>query len=196
MPGRKWYAIALLVVMAGAAFAGVVAFSRLNGLTRELPQVVVPGDADLTLSRAGTYTIYLERESVVNGRLYSTTDGIEGLRVRVSSPANAPLEMASPSMSSNYSIGGRSGTAVLAFTVSEPGQYHLAAEYPDGRTEPQGVLAVGLGVPEKILTTILQAMGIGFVSFVLGVIVAGVTFAKRRKASREAVVASPGAVTS
>jgi len=196
MPGRKWYAIALLVVVAGTALAGVVAYTRLNGLAGELAQVVVPGETNLTLSQAGTYTVYLERESVVDGVVYTTSGDVQGLRVRVSSSSGTPIEIGNPSMTSNYSIAGRAGSAVLSFTVSEPGQYHFAARYSDGRTEPQAVLAVGLGVAEKILTTILQAMGIGFLGFVTGVIVAVITFMKRRKASRGAVAVPSGAVAS
>jgi hypothetical protein len=195
MPGRRWYGIALILVVGAAALAGLVGYSRLSGLAQHVPQIVVPGEADLTLSRAGTYTIYLEREAVVNGRLYSTTDAIEGLSVRISSAAGAPIELSRPSVNSNYAISGRSGNAVLAFTIAEPGQYHLSAGYRDGSTEPQGVLAVGFGVPERILLTILQAMGIGAIGFVLGVIVAAVTFIKRRRAiRRQPVVGSPESV--
>jgi hypothetical protein len=193
MPGRKMYAVALLIVLVGSIAAATVAYIRLSGLADHVPQVVVPGDADLTLSRAGTYTIYLERDAVVNGRLYSTGDGIEAMQVRISSATGSPIEMSRPSISSNYSVSGRSGTAVLAFTIAEPGPYHLSASYADGSTEPEGVLAVGLGVPERILTTILQAMSIAGISFVVGVIVAIVTFVKRRRVTRRApVVSSPG----
>jgi hypothetical protein len=99
-------------------------------------------------------------------------------------------------VSSNYAIGGRSGDAVLAFTIAEPGQYYLSAGYPDGSTEPQGVLAVGFAVPQRILSTILQAMGIGAIGFVLGIIVAVVTFIKRRRAiRRQPAVRSPESAT-
>jgi hypothetical protein len=190
MPGRKWYVIAFVLILVGAALAGFVAYRQLNGLTNHLPQVVVPGQADLTLSRAGTYTIYLEREAVVNGRLYAASDAVDGMRVRVSSAAGSPIEMTRPSVNSNYSLGGRSGSAVLAFTVAEPGQYRLGADYPDGSLEPQAVLAVGFGVPQRILTAIATVFGIAGVGFVLGAIVAIVTFLKRRSVRRHAVAAT------
>lgn len=193
MPGRQWYALALLLVLAGAGFAGLTVYSRLNGLAAHLPQIIVPGEADLTLSRAGTYTIYLEREAVVGGRVYSTGDAIEGLQVRITSVAGSSVEMSAPTVSSNYAIGGRSGNAVLAFSVVEPGRYQFAASYPDGRIEPQGVVAIGLGVPQKIFTAILQALAVAGIGFVLGVIVAIVTFVKRRRtAARQLTVSAPG----
>ena len=195
MPGRKWYGIALLLILVGGALAVLMVYSRLSGLADRVPQIVVPGSADLTLSRPGTYTIYLERDAVVNGRLYSTADAIQDLRVRISSAGGSPIEMITPSVNSNYSISGRSGRAVLAFTISEPGQYHFRAGYPDGSIEPQGVLAVGFGVPEMILSTILQGMAIAGTGFVLGVIVAIVTFVRRRTLQRQAAVSSSAPVT-
>jgi hypothetical protein len=185
MTGRGWYVIAFVVMLVGAALAGLVAYRQLDGLGNHVPQLVVPGDADLTLSQAGTYTIYLEREAVVNGRVYAASDGIEGMRVRIASAAGSPIEMSRPSVSSNYSIGGRSGTAVLAFTISDPGRYAFRADYPDGSLEPQGVLAVGYGVPEKIMAAIATAIGIAGAGFLLGLIVAIMTFVKRRSFRRQ-----------
>ena len=189
MPGRKWYAGALLLVLAGVALAGLSVYSQLTGLAAHVPQIVVPGRADLTLSRPGTYTIYLEREAVVNGRLYTTDDAIAGLRVQITSVSGGAVEMSTPSVSSNYAISGRAGEAVLAFTIAEPGRYQLVASYPDGRAEPQGVVAVGLGVPERIFTAILQAMAFAGIGFVLGVVVAVVTFLRRRRTAARPVVA-------
>jgi hypothetical protein len=192
MPGRKWYAIALVVLVAGAAAAGVMVYTRLSDLSRELVQVIVPGEADVTFSQPGTYTIYFEAESVVNGRYYRTAGDIAGLLVRVRSTNGVEVDLASPSFSSNYSIAGRSGEAVLTGTIVEPGRYHLAAGYTDGRTEPQAVLAIGLGVPGKILSTILTALAIGACSFLAAVATVAVTFLKRRKAIRLATAPQPG----
>jgi hypothetical protein len=196
MPGRKWYAIALVVFIAGAAAAGVIVYTRLNGLARELVQVIVPGEADVTFRQPGTYTIYFEHESVVNGQVYRTAGDIAGLVVRLSSSNGDPINLVPPSFSSNYSIAGRSGEAVLTGTIDEPGQYHLSAAYDDARNQPRAVLAIGLGVPTKIITAILIALGIGFCAFLAAVLIAVVTFVKRRRAIRRASAPQPSAVPS
>jgi hypothetical protein len=58
MPGRKWYAIALVVLVAGAAAAGVIVYTRLSDLARELVQVIVPGEADVTFSQPGAWHLH------------------------------------------------------------------------------------------------------------------------------------------
>jgi hypothetical protein len=196
MPGRIWYVIALVVFVAGVAAAGVFVYLRLNNLAKELVQVIVPGEADLTFSQPGTYTIYFEPESVVNGQVYRTAGDIAGLVVRLTSSDGDPISLTAPSFSSNYSIAGRSGEAVLTGTIEEPGQYHLTAAYADARNEPQAVLAIGLGVPTKLITAIFITLGIGICSFLVAVLVAIVTFVKRRRAIRRASAAQPSSVPS
>jgi hypothetical protein len=115
-----------------------------------------------------------------------------GLDVSGRSSNGVEIDLASPSFSSNYSIAGRSGEAVLTGTIVEPGRYHLAAGYTDGRTEPQAVLAIGLAVPFKMLSTILTALAIGACSFLAAVAIEAVTFLKRRKAIHLTTAPQPG----
>jgi hypothetical protein len=182
MPGRKWYAIAAGVFLAGMALFGLFLFMRLMGLTGELQQVVVPGEAELVLDEPGSYTIFHERESVVDGRYYSSPEEISGLEVRVvSSATGAPVQLEAPGASTTYSLGGRAGVSIFSFTIEKPGRYHLSAGYPGGVEGGQLVLAVGHGFGRKLVETILGGVGIGFASFALAVTIAGVTFWKRRK---------------
>ncbi len=196
MPGRIWYAIAVLVLIVGSIAAGLFVYMRLSGVARELVQVIVPGEADLTFSQAGTYTIYFEPQSVVDGKVYRTAGDIAGLVVRLSSADGEPINLVAPSLQSNYSIGGREGEAVLTGTIDEPGQYHLTAAYADTRNQPQAVLAIGLGVPTKIITAILVTLGIAFCSFLLAVVIVIATFVRRRRAIRRANVSQPSTVPS
>jgi hypothetical protein len=196
MPGRIWYAFALLVLIAGSIAAGVYVYTRLNDVARQLAQVIVPGEADLTFSEPGTYTIYFEPESVVNGKVYRTSGDIAGLVVRLHSADGEPINLVAPTLSSNYSIAGRQGEAVLTGTIDEPGDYHLTAAYVDARDAPEAVLAIGLGVPTKIITAILMTLGIAICSLLFAVVIVIVTFVKRRRAMRRATVSQPSTVPS
>jgi hypothetical protein len=196
MPGRIWYAFALLVLIAGSIAAGVYVYTGLNDVARQLAQVIVPGEADLTFSEPGTYTIYFEPESVVNGKVYRTSGDIAGLVVRLYSSEGEPINLVAPTLSSNYSIAGRQGEAVLTGTIDEPGDYHLTAAYVDARDEPEAVLAIGLGVPTKIITAILMTLGIAICSLLFAVVIVIVTFVKRRRAMRRAIVSQPSTVPS
>ena len=66
----------------------VFAYTLLQGLTHvtdSLSQIVVPGSAALELKRGLTYTVFSEQQSVVNGKVFSTTESIEGLACSVRS---------------------------------------------------------------------------------------------------------------
>jgi hypothetical protein len=184
------------VLIAGSIAAGVYVYTRLNDVARQLAQVIVPGEADLTFSEPGTYTIYFEPESVVNGKVYRTSGDIAGLVVRLYSADGEPINLVAPTLSSNYSIAGRQGEAVLTGTIDEPGDYHLTAAYVDARDAPEAVLAIGLGVPTKIITAILMTLGIAICSLLFAVVIVIVTFVKRRRAMRRATVSQPSTVPS
>lgn len=190
MPGRKWYLIAAGVFFLGGILAAGFVFLRLSGLKDEMPQIVVPGSAEIVLGEPGSYTIFHEAESVVGGRYYAAAD-VSGLSVEVVSAATGqaiPLEAAGAN--TTYSLGGRSGRSVLGFDIDEPGAYQITGSYADGRSEPETVLAVGHGFGRKLLLTIVGAIGIGFLAAGLALAIAIVTFVKRRRARRRADVGS------
>jgi hypothetical protein len=82
-PSRYWYLIAVLVFLAGFAGMAMVLFNQLSKLGDDLVQIVVPGERELTLE-AGSYTIFHERQSIVDGRIFSV-DSIAGLAVTLTS---------------------------------------------------------------------------------------------------------------
>lgn len=190
-PGRAWYVLAGLIVLLGAVAAGVFLFTRLNQMADNLTQVVVPGEATLTLTRPGSYMIFHERESVVDGRVYSSSN-LSGLRVTLRNAAGDRIPLSGPTASSRYNFGSRSGVGIFEFRIRQPGTYRLSASYDGGRTEPRTVLAVGTGFVMGLLVTIFGGLAFAFGGIILAVIVALVVFVRRRKAGRAAIVA-PGA---
>jgi len=187
MPGRKWYAVSAVVLVGGLVVAGLLLFSRLKGLGDELQQVMVPGEVELSLDRSGTYTIFHEHESMVEGRYYSSPETITGLAVRVTSgTSGTPVELRAPPARVTYSFGGRSGVAIFSFDIEGPGRYRVSAGYPDARTEPRIVLTVGRGFVTGLVRTILGAIGIAFGTLAISGTIAVVTFVKRWQARRQA----------
>jgi hypothetical protein len=179
VPGRVWYVVAILAALAGLAGAGYRVYTNLDGLTAGMVQVVVPGEAELSLE-PGRYTIFHESESTVDGRIFSGTD-VTGLFVRIAPvDGGAPLAIEQPRVTSNYEIGGRSGRSVLVFDVTAPGAYRLVAGYPEGEEGSEAVLAVGRGVTGRILSLVFSALGIAFLGVVAGAIIAVVTYRRRR----------------
>jgi hypothetical protein len=186
MPGRGWYVLAVLIVLGSLAGAVALAVTRLGGIGAGLVQVVVPGGATLDLKAPGTYTIYHERTSQIDGRLYTSGD-ISGLRVTVrAADGGRSIAVRPPSGSSTYNLAGRSGTSVLAFTIEAPGSYRIEAGYDDGRREPRAVLAVGTGFVTGLLVTIGLSAAIALAGLAVALTIVIVVLLKRRQLLRQA----------
>lgn len=184
MPGRQWYVFAAVIFVAGIAFSVQHVFRSVGELGDELPQMVVPGAAELDLQEPGTYTIFHEHESIVDGRYYSTRENLSGLEIGVLSKATGEaVPVRAPSAQMNYSLGGRSGVSMLSFDIGQPGIYRISAGYPGGRDGPRVVLAVGHGFGSRLFTTILGGIGLAMLSLALPVAIVAVTFYRRRRAS-------------
>lgn len=182
-PGCAWYFLALIVLLLGTGSAAYRLAVQIPKLGDRLTQVVVPGGATMRLTETGTYMIFYERQSVVDGRAYSS-DSISGLRISLRDERGERLTLSSPAMSSTYSFGGRSGAAIFQFDIKQPGAYRLSAAYDDGRTLPRVVLAVGTGFMAGLLSSILGALALGFGGVIAAVAIAVVVFVKRRRAKQ------------
>lgn len=155
-------------LLAGVAFilggAGLFVYSLLHGIlhiTDDLAQFVAPGQTVLSLTKTGTYSLFLEQESVINGKIYSTTEAVSGLRCTAELQGTGQtIALRRAAGSVTYSVGGRSGRSVLEFDAERTGQYLLLCSYPAEEKGPEVVLAVGTGVGRKILSII----GSGFAS--------------------------------
>lgn len=186
MPGRKWYGIAAGIFLLGLAVCAAFTVLRLRSLGDHLPQLVVPGTSEFHLAERGGYTIFHETGSVIDGRYYGPAD-VSGLSVEVVSAATGqPVPLESPTTNTTYSLGGRSGAAVLTFDIVEPGVYRVTGRYDDRRTGPTTVLAVGHGFTRKLMLTIGGAIGIAFGSFAVAAAIAIVTFFRRRRVRQRA----------
>jgi len=120
-----WFVVAGLIAIAGFVAASLYLLPRLGSVDAGLIRVVVPGNATLTLDKPGTYTIFHEKQSVVDGKYYAS-DTVTGLRVELAAEAGgAPVRIVEPSTSTSYSIGNRKGASIFAFTIDQPGRYRL-----------------------------------------------------------------------
>jgi hypothetical protein len=132
-PSPWYYLPAVPFLVAGAGFFVYTLAHGMLHLTDSLTQVVVPGIAELTLKRGQPYTIFLEQQSVVNGKIYSTNESLNGLQCKVTALSNVQaIPIGRPSMSASYNLGGRSGRSILEFRVPVDGQYKFACGYSEG----------------------------------------------------------------
>lgn len=181
-----WYgAIGVAVILAGL---GLFLYSILHGIshvTDGLSQIVVPGGKDFTLKPHLEYTIFLEANSVVDGRIYSTKESVSGLNCTVTSEASGHrISTHQPATTTAYSVGGREGRAVLEFVTEEAGVYHMACDYEQGSQGPEVVLAVGSGVGERIFSTVKNSLASFFGGSILGGAILLAVFTLRERAKK------------
>jgi hypothetical protein len=183
MRSPLWFVVAGAIALAGIVSAVFYLLPRIAGLEARMIQVVMPGSAKITLAESGTYTIYHEEKSVVDGRYYASANA-DGLSLRLESAAGARIALSKPGTSSSYSMGSRSGTSIFNFTIDKPGDYRLTGTLAGGRSEPKIVLAIDQGLVGHIFSIVGTTLAILFGSLgIAGGLVAAVVI-QRRKAER------------
>src|SRR2546430_8890365 len=86
-PGRIWYLVALLVLLAGVAWL-VVGLLSISSRVDSFPRVAIPAGGQITLDHSGDYVIYYEGPGAQSGQ-------IPAFRVRVT-PASPGAARAAP----------------------------------------------------------------------------------------------------
>jgi hypothetical protein len=187
MRSRWWYVVAGVIALAGLVAAALYVLPRIGAVDRGTLRAVMPGSVMLILDTPGTYTIFHERRSVVDGRYYAS-ESADGLKVTLADPRGAPVALVEPAMSSSYHIGNREGQSILAFDITEPGRYRLSASLANGAAEPKMVLAVSQGLIGGLFRLVFTTLGIAFAGFGLAGLLVAVVAWRRSKA-----VAKPAA---
>ena len=191
-PPSLWYCLfGVPFLLAGGGFFAYTLIHGITHVTDSLTQIVVPGRAALDLKRGPTYTVFSEQQSVVNGKIYSTTESIGGLECGVRSvPRGIVIPISQTGMATSYEIGGRSGHSVLQFSVPEDGKYEFSCEYGENARGPETVLAVGTGVGTRIFRTVIGSLGAMFAGICLFLAVLLFVIVKRSRSTKAQLQAS------
>jgi len=185
MPGRVWYwAAGGIGAMALVAFVAIL-FNGIASMGDALPQMLGPGQIEISLDEPGTYTVFHEHESIFEGQYYSSPEIVSGLTVRVRyKDSGETIKVAAPNVNSNYAVSGRSGVGIFEFDIVEPGRYRITAAYANGQATPPVMLAIGHDFMGGLMATIFGAIGVMMVGAGLVISIAVITFVKREKALR------------
>jgi hypothetical protein len=189
-PGRMWYGVAAIVLGAGVAVFVVLLIGFINGIAgmpRSMIRVVAPGSFDVTLDKAGAYTIFDEYQSVMGGRVYSHSGGLSGLTCTLTEKATGrSIPLTAPTGSETYSMGPYAGRSLFAFNIATPGDYTLSAEY-GGAGGPDAVLAIGhgfMGNLMRLMAELFAGVGTLIVSVLLAVVIFIITIVRRNVAMK------------
>lgn len=189
-PTWWFYVLGVVVILTGVSYFAYALFHGITHITDNLTQVVVPGEKDLTLMAKLEYTIFLEEQSVADGRIYSTRrESLEGLTCSVTSQTTGKkIDTHRATTSTTYTVGGRSGRSVLAFITEEAGIYRVSCDYSEGGQGPTAVLAVGSGVTEGIFKTVFQSLAAMFGGGAIGIGIILVVFFQRERSKKKLMV--------
>lgn len=190
-------AVALFSVGMVGTVGSAVDVDRLIG---DFDRVVVPGSVDLALDKAGTYLVFYEYRSVVDGVPYNSSRSRPRLNCELRNKASsAPVSLYDAWVQdSNYELPSRSGTLLLWFDVDKPGAYVLSCQYAGGGDSPKAVLAIGtnllpsvIGLAASLATGLLgPVLLICGATLVAGLIVIIVAVLRHQSARRVASEAS------
>jgi len=195
-PSAWYYALSAVVFLGSMGFFVYTLFHGIFHITDNLTQVAVPGAKDLNLQPRLNYTIFLEEESVVDGRIYASKSNLNGLTCRVTSQSTGKrIDTHRATMSTNYNVNGRSGRSVLEFRTEEAGIYQLDCKYEEGTQGPEAVLAVGSGVTEEIFGIVFKGLASFFGGGTLGAVLFAVVFVKRERAKKRTAQSAAAAVS-
>ncbi|HUG16822.1 MAG TPA: hypothetical protein VMM78_17580 [Thermomicrobiales bacterium] len=192
---RRTDLIAAAIFIAAAVVAGLLGYRAITGflgLTDDLTRVVVPGATEITFTETGDYTIFYEHRSTHDGRVFRTPQTLEGLRVSLlSRDTDSFVPLSPPGSDVEYSMRGRSGYAVLGFSIGEPGPYEITGFYEGNAQGPDVVLAIGQGVGRTLVVSILAGIGAAVI-LLLGVAAAlALILVPRSRRKRQALQAPP-----
>jgi hypothetical protein len=184
-PSNAWYGLAGAFLVAGiAVFIWLIA-SGVTGMQTGFQRGVVPGKIELQVGEPGTYVIYHEYQSVIDGKIFRNASGHPPLAVEViSRESGATVDLQAATMNSTYTINSRSGRSMLSFEADQPGAYTLTAAYPAGSAGPEVVLAVGRGIGFGRAARIIGAIASLFTGGALAVLTGIITFVRQRQATR------------
>ena len=185
-PGRRWYALAIVIAIAGWVGMAMLLVSRLSVSADRMIRVVVPGEIELRLNEPGNYTIFHEYRSTFEGRVYNV-ESIPPLEITVRSRASGAALPLRNTTAASYTVGNRSGRSLYHFEAASPGAYQLTATYADGRRQPETVLSIDRGFVGELLLTILASLAMAFGGMLLAIALFVVVFRRRRQALRSAV---------
>jgi hypothetical protein len=187
-PGWWWFLIGGLLIAAAltVAISGIViGILRTSDQVDGFARFIAPATVKLDVTDTGTYHVYYEWRSSLEGRTFKTPDtSPPGLKIVVTDPdgQNVRVETASDS-DVTFSINNREGFSVAKFRADRTGSYTLEAT---ATTNDEFVLAVGPAVLGGLLAWILGGLGIGLLLFGGGLAIIIVAAVKRSRRSREA----------
>lgn len=143
-------------LFAAAGIAGFVVLLVSN--TNPDLRIVLPGSHQLELEK-GSYTLFYEYRSQINGDVFLSDPNVPGIRFFVISPEDTGVELTVSSVNKRYEFSGRAGYSVLKFAIDSAGIYTVGGGFPQGVVGPDYLFAVGKSRSGSLLLAVISIVG-------------------------------------
>lgn len=172
-PSVAWYPIGgvlFLGALAAAIVVLAVGLVHVFDTVDQFERIAAPGAADITIGRPGTYIIYYEYKSKLNGRTIDAPRDPPRAQVVLTGPDGQPVGLRTFTSVETYDVGDHAGEAEQKFDATTPGTYHLDVRVPGEPAGNRFVVAVGRGGIGKLFAAPI----VGFFGLLgLGLVVGG-----------------------
>jgi hypothetical protein len=188
LPSRKWYLVAAVLFSIGVIVFGVTlwaAIGEVHQKVNDLKRVAVPGQVSVPLEKPGTYTVYYEKRSVMNGQPYTAPDPLPEIALKVTGPDGESVEVSRKKSADMYDLDRYAGTGTWQFEVTKAGPYQLQVPPAESAPDAKLVLAVGqLGLKQRFdqVWGLFGAAGLLAILIVASAVMALLTFTARIRA--------------
>ncbi|HLY09409.1 MAG TPA: hypothetical protein VKW04_08925 [Planctomycetota bacterium] len=131
LPSRGWYLVAVLVFLGGAVggtgFFLWFLFTSIGGGQ----QFLIPGTTTLEAAKPGTYVLWYDHATLLNGRAYQFDERLpNGLRVRITESASNQEVPLNQGFGGSETLGNLRRVTVGEFEVRRPGPYVIEVTGP------------------------------------------------------------------
>ena len=177
-PPARILAGVFTILIGIALFVGMLLFGIFSWMEHNT-RAVFPGRLEIVSNEPEKYIVFYEYKSEVGGSKFSTPHPFPGLECKVRSfdtEEETPLSIRG---NSRYSMGSRKAYSLYTFDLDRAGRYEFSAYYPEGKSGPEVVLAIG---PDRTLAFILSifvSIAILLLSIFTGLLLFGVPLRKR-----------------
>jgi len=174
----QYFAGVAIIIITSVIAIGLIISGALN-LVKPDMSITVPGTHQLALNNSGYYLLFCEEQ----GSFSDSCDAIEDMEINLYDAHSNPVELSYPSNNIDYTINGKSYSSLFDFWLDEPGMYTLVAEYNEGESGPDAVIAV---TGFDFMGAFMASFAIGTIGFIIGLIIIIRAAVKRRSIGRRA----------
>lgn len=205
-PTRWYYVLAILIPIFACVGTGLIVYGNVPKLPgaledlgiKNLTQVVVPGSEEIQFPESGAYAVYYEYRSVIDGVSYSRDEYPPSLSCQLRSKSTGEsVKLAPSTVEGNvYTTHDpeRAGVMFKRISIDQPGIYNFSCLYPDGRSSPKSVMAVGPNLVWEFFNVAIKPIaatlcgGLAFVSgCVISILLIGIVAFKRQQSKNTSV---------